>query len=70
MKIKAIKTAKDHQAALARIDQIWEAKLGTPEGDELDALATLVESYEIKHSPIDPPDPAEAIKFRMDQQNG
>ncbi|HLY00071.1 MAG TPA: helix-turn-helix domain-containing protein [Roseiarcus sp.] len=52
----------------AEIERFWGAKSGTPEGDRLDVLATLVDAYESEHDPIDPPDPIEAIKFRMDQQ--
>jgi HTH-type transcriptional regulator / antitoxin HigA len=46
----------------------WGAKSGTPEGDRLDVLATLIDAYEAAHYPMDPPDPVEAIKFRMEQQ--
>ena len=67
MHIKPIKTTQDHQAALARIDKLWDAKPNTPEGDELEVLATLVEKFEQEHFPIETPDPIEAIKFRMDQ---
>jgi HTH-type transcriptional regulator/antitoxin HigA len=48
--------------------RLWGSKLGTPQGDRLDVLATLVDAYETHHHPIDPPDPVEAIKFRMEQQ--
>jgi HTH-type transcriptional regulator/antitoxin HigA len=65
--IKPIRTERDHANALARIDEIFAAIPGTPEFDELDVLATLVEAYEKIHHPIDPPSPIEAIKFRMDQ---
>lgn len=68
MHIKPIKTAEDHQAALARIEQLWDAKPDTPEGDELAVLATLVEAFEEAHYPIEAPDPIEAIKFRMEQE--
>ncbi len=68
MQIKPIKTVEDNQAALARIDQLWEAEPNTPEGDELEVLATLVHAFEEEHYPIDAPDPIEAIKFRMEQQ--
>lgn len=68
MNIKPIKTVEDNRAALARIEQLWDADPNTPEGDELDVLATLVEAFEEEHYPIAPPDPIEAIKFRMDQQ--
>jgi len=67
MKIKPIKSESDYDAVLARIDALFDADIDTPEGDELDILVTLVESYEARHYPIDPPDPIEAIKFRMDQ---
>ncbi len=67
MNIRPIRTEKDYDAALARIEQIWEAEPGTPESDELDVLSLLVEAYEAEHHPIPPPDPIEAIKFRMEQ---
>jgi HTH-type transcriptional regulator/antitoxin HigA len=68
MNIKPIKTEEDNRAALARISEIFDAEPNTPEGDELDVLATLVEAFEEAHYPIAPPDPIEAIKFRMEQQ--
>ncbi len=67
MDIQPIKTEADHAKALARIEALMSAKPGTPEGDELDVLATLVEAYEQKHFPIGPADPVEAILFRMGQ---
>jgi len=67
MNIKPIKTEQDYNSAISRIEELWGAKKDTPEGDELDLLVTLVESYEMKHYPIPPPDPIEAIKFRMEQ---
>lgn len=67
MRLKPIHTKKDLSDALARIDHIIDARHGTPEYDELEILSTLVEAYEEKHYPILPPDPVEAIKFRMDQ---
>lgn len=66
--IKPIRTKRDHAAALAEVERLWGAKLGTPDGDRLDVLATLIEAYEAAHFPMDPPDPVEAIKFRMEQQ--
>ena len=66
--MKPIKTEADHSAALCEIERLWGAKEGTPEGDRLDVLATLVEAYEEAHFPIDFPDPVEAIKFRLEQQ--
>jgi HTH-type transcriptional regulator/antitoxin HigA len=65
--IKPIRSKKDHARALARIEALWDAAPGTRRGDELDVLTTLVEAYERQAYPIDPPDPIEAIKFRMEQ---
>lgn len=67
MNIRPIKTEQDYNTAIFRIEELWGAKKDTPEGDELDLLVTLVEAYEIKHYPIAPPDPIDAIKFRMEQ---
>ena len=67
MDIKPINTKIGHRTALKRIEQLWDAKPKTPEGDELDILITLVSAYEDKHFPIPTPEPVEAIKFRMDQ---
>jgi len=67
--IKPIQTNADHEAALAEVERLWGAKSGTPQGDRLDVLATLIEAYENEHFPMDPPDPIEAIKFRMEQQD-
>ena len=69
MEIKPIKTAADHRAALREIDQLWNAQPDTPEGDRLDMLITLVDAWEDKHEPIGPPDPIEAIKLRMEEQD-
>ncbi len=67
MIIKPIKTKKDYQAAMNRLEAIFDAKPGTPEGDELEVLGILIDKYEQEHYPIDYPDPIEAIKFRMEQ---
>lgn len=67
MNIRPIKTESDYTLALNKIEVLWGARKDTPEGDELDLLVTLVEAYEMKHFPIAPPDPIEAIKFRMEQ---
>ena len=69
MEIKLIKTEPDYNDALQRIESLWGAKKNSPEGDELDLLCTIVEAYEMKHFPILPPDPIDAIKFRMEQMN-
>lgn len=66
--MKPIKTEADHKAALREIERLWGAEEGTPDGDRLDILATLVDAYEETHFPIDLPDPVEAIKFRLEQQ--
>lgn len=66
--LKPIRTDADHEAALAEVERLWGSRAGTPEGDRLDVLATLIDAYEAKHHPIDPPDPIEAIRFRMEQQ--
>ncbi len=68
MEIKPIRNDADYEAALREIERLWGAKDGTPEGDRLDVLTTLVEAYEEKHFPMDAPDPIEAIKFRLEQQ--
>ncbi len=67
MNIKPLKTKKDYNLALARLDKIFDSKPGTPEGDELEVLGILIEKFETEHYPIDFPDPIEAIKFRMEQ---
>lgn len=67
MEIRPIKTEEDYNTAIARIEELWGAKKDTVKGDEFDLLVTLVESYELKHFPIAPPDPIDAIKFRMEQ---
>jgi HTH-type transcriptional regulator / antitoxin HigA len=66
--VKPIRTRRDYEAALKEVERLWGAKLGTRDGDRLDVLATLLDAYEAEHYPIDPPDPIEAIKFRMEQQ--
>jgi HTH-type transcriptional regulator/antitoxin HigA len=67
MEIKPIKTKADYRAALKEIESLMLARAGSPEGERLDVMATLIEAYEKKHHPLDLPDPVEAIKFRMEQ---
>ena len=67
MEIKPIKTEKDYNQALERLEVIFDAKNGTSEGDELEVLGILIDQYENEHFPIDLPDPIDAIKFRMEQ---
>jgi HTH-type transcriptional regulator/antitoxin HigA len=71
MEIKAIRTEKDYLAALRDLSALIDSDPSpeTPEGERLDVLGTLVLAYEAKHHPIDPPDPIDAIKFRMEQSN-
>ena len=66
--VKPIRTTADYTATLAEVERLWGAKLGTGAGDRLDVLATLIDAYEAEHFPLDPPDPIEAIKFRMEQK--
>ncbi len=69
MNIQPIRNEQDYQSALAEISELMasDPELGSPDGDRLDVMATLVEAYEKKHYQIDPPDPVEAIKFRIEQ---
>ena len=67
IKIQPINTKEDYEKALVLIDRLWDAKPDTQQGDMLDILVTLVEVYENKHCPMLPPDPIQAIKFRMEQ---
>lgn len=69
MTIRPIHTQADHDAAIARVEALWNADPGTPEHDELEVLGVLVSAFEDTQWPILPPDPIEAIKFHM-QQNG
>ncbi len=67
MNIKPVRNEKDYQNALNRLEEIFNAKRGTEEGDELEILSILIDNYENEHFPIEMPDPIEAIKFRMEQ---
>ncbi len=67
MEIRPIKSEQDYKGSIKRIEELWGAKKDTPQGDEFDLLCTLVESYEMTHFPIAPPDPIDAILFRMEQ---
>ena len=68
MKIRPIKTEKDYEDALAEIERIFDASPGTPEGDRLDILVTLVEAYEDQHYSIPEPNPIEALKYYMESR--
>jgi HTH-type transcriptional regulator/antitoxin HigA len=67
MEISIIKNKKQYRAYLNRMNEIFHAREGTPEGEELDLLALVLEKYEDEHYPIDAPDPIEAIRFMMEQ---
>jgi len=67
MNIKVLKTEKDYEDALERLNQIFDAPENTPEGDEAELLSILIEKYEDEHYPIEAPEPIEAIRFRMEQ---
>ena len=69
MKVQSIRTEEDHDRALARLWEIFDAQPGTPEGDEREILANLIEAYEDIHYPIPDPTPAGAIEFWVDQKN-
>ena len=68
MNIKILKNEAEYKAALVRMDALMDAATGSPEEEELELLAVLVEKYEQEHYPIEHPDPVEAIKFRMEQE--
>lgn len=70
MDIQPIRTEADCKAALRQVSALMESnpELGTPDGDRLDILVTLVQAFEARHAPIGAPDPVEAIKFRMEQR--
>ena len=68
MQIRPIKTKADHRAALKEIERLMEAKPGTPAGDRLEILATLVDHYESQHEAVEPPDPIEALLYHMESR--
>lgn len=69
MNLKIIRTEEDYNLAIKRLEDIFDAPVNSPEGDEADILTILIEKYEDEHYPIAPPDPIEAIKFRMEQMD-
>lgn len=69
MDLKPIKTDMDYRVALKRLEELFDAKLGTPESDELYILGLMIDDYENKHYPIEAPDPIEAIKIRMEEMH-
>jgi HTH-type transcriptional regulator/antitoxin HigA len=68
MEIQPVKKEEDYQAALKEIDHLFQAEPGTPEGDRLEVLTTLVEAYEDKHYQIPCPDPIEAIIYHLESR--
>ena len=68
MELRPIKTLEDYEAALAEIEELMNAELGTPEGDRLEILATLIEAYEKEHYPMEPADPVEAILYYLESR--
>jgi HTH-type transcriptional regulator/antitoxin HigA len=67
MNIKPIRSDKDYRQSLNRVERLWGSSAGSPQGDELEVLVTLVEAYEREHYPIDLPRPIDAIRFRLEQ---
>jgi HTH-type transcriptional regulator / antitoxin HigA len=68
MEIRAIRNARDHDQALREIERLWGAAKSTRKGDRLDVLTAVVDDYERIQYPIDPPNPIDAIRFRLEQQ--
>ncbi len=66
--VKPIRNEQYHENAMAEVEHLWGSASGTPEGDRLDVLTTLIDAYETRTFIIDAPDPIEAIKFRMEQR--
>ena len=69
MEINVIKTEEDYNKALKRLEEVFDAPVNSPQGDEAELLTLLIEKYEEEHYPIESPDPIEAIRFRMEQMN-
>ena len=68
LQLQPIRTEADYANALAEVQRLWGAKRGTEQGDRLDTLASLIDEYEARHHPMDPPDPAASAQFRIEQQ--
>lgn len=68
MDIRPIKTEADYQVALKEIEHLFNTTPGTPDGDRLEVLTTLVEAYEEQHHPIPFPDPIEAINYHLESR--
>ncbi|MGA8382721.1 MAG: helix-turn-helix domain-containing protein [Stellaceae bacterium] len=68
MDIRPIRSEADYRAALNEVERLWQSEPGTPEGDRVEVLSTLIEAYEARHHPIAAPDPIAAILFMMEQK--
>ncbi len=68
MELRPIRDEADYEEALAEIERLFSAQPGTPEGDHLDVITTLVEAYERRHHPVLPPDPIEALLYHMESR--
>ena len=68
MDVHPIRNQRDHTRALRQVEKLWGARPGSPEAEKLEVLLTLVDAFEARHHHIDPPDPIEAIRFRMEQE--
>jgi HTH-type transcriptional regulator/antitoxin HigA len=66
--IRPIRTKSDYRVALREVERLWDAEPGTPDGDRVEVLVTLIEAYEAKHHPIQAPDPIAAVQFMMEQK--
>ena len=66
--VRTIRSEEEYEIALADVAALWGAANGTPDGDQLDVLVTLIDAYETRHHSMDPPEPVEAIRFRSDRQ--
>ncbi|MCX6240675.1 MAG: helix-turn-helix domain-containing protein [Bacteroidetes bacterium] len=69
MNINPLKTEADYRKALVRLETIFDAPIGSADGDEADLLGLIIDEYEKKHYPIEAPDPIEAIKIRMEEMH-
>jgi len=68
MQIRPIRSDADYRTALAQVERLWDAEPGSPEGDQVEVLSTLIEAYEAEHYPIPAPDPIAAVEFMMEQK--
>lgn len=69
MKIRPIKTEQQYFQALEKLEEIFDAKENTPEGDEAEILSLLIDTFENENYQIEAPDPIEAIRIRMEEMD-